>query len=81
MAKRFTFPYPLTPKNLVVNEEIVVINNRAVNQLQLSWDYLQGVNNYRLAYRFIKESLPYPDKLPDASYTFVDVNGLSLIHI
>ena len=75
MAKRFTFPYPLTPKNLVVNEEIVVINNRAVNQLQLSWDYLQGVNHYKLAYRFIKESLPYPDKLPDASYTFVDVNG------
>ena len=75
MAKRFTFPYPLTPKNLVVNEEIVVINNRAVNQLQLSWDYLQGVNHYKLAYRFIKESLPYPDKLPDASYTFIDVNG------
>jgi hypothetical protein len=75
MAKRFTFPYPLTPRNLVVNEEIVVINNRAVHQLQLSWDYLQGVNNYKLGYKFIKESLPHPDKLPDASYTFVDVNG------
>ena len=75
---KFSFSPPPTPTNLVANEGIVVINNRAVNQVQLSWDVDIGVNNYRLAYFFnsdIKGS-PYPQVI-GTGYTLVDVTGNS----
>ena len=40
------------PTNLQAEERIVVINNRAVSKIFLTWKQVVGVNEYRVQYRF-----------------------------
>jgi len=40
------------PSNLVVEERIVVVNNRAVSKVFFTWNQVEGVGEYRLQYRF-----------------------------
>ena len=40
------------PSNLAVTEEIVVLNNRAVSKLFVTWEPVQGVNEYILEFRY-----------------------------
>ncbi len=40
------------PSNLLVEERIVVVNNRAVSKIFITWNQVEGVNEYRLHYRF-----------------------------
>ena len=40
------------PSNLAVTEEIVVLNNRAVSKLFVTWQPVQGVNEYILEFRY-----------------------------
>ena len=41
-----------SPSNLAVTEEIVVLNNRAVSKLFVTWEPVQGVNEYILEFRY-----------------------------
>ena len=41
-----------SPSNLTSQEQIVVLNNRAVSKLIVSWTPVQGVSQYRVQYRF-----------------------------
>ena len=40
------------PTGLSAQEQIVVINNKAVSKLTFSWQPVKGVNQYRISYRF-----------------------------
>lgn len=40
------------PTNLVVEERIVVIDNRAVSKIFITWNQVTNVNEYRVQYRF-----------------------------
>ena len=40
------------PTNLNVEERIVVVNNRAVSKIFITWKQVAGVNEYRVQYRF-----------------------------
>ena len=40
------------PSNLLVEERIVVVNNRAVSKIFITWNQVAGVNEYRVQYRF-----------------------------
>ena len=40
------------PVGLAASETIVLINNKAVSKLTFSWQPVQGVNQYRIVYRF-----------------------------
>ena len=41
-----------SPSNLAVTEEIAVLNNRAVSKLFVTWEPVQGVNEYILEFRY-----------------------------
>ncbi len=41
-----------SPSNLTSQEQIVVLNNRAVSKLIVSWTPVQGVSQYRVQHRF-----------------------------
>ena len=43
---------PDSPTQLSGTEEIVVINNKAVSQLSITWQPVQNVQQYRVIYRF-----------------------------
>ena len=54
------------PSNLVSQEQIVVLNNRAVSKLIVSWTPVQGVSQYRVQHRFnngnfITQTVSRPD--------------------
>jgi len=40
------------PSNLSGTERIVVVNNRAISKVFVNWQAVQGVNEYRVQYRF-----------------------------
>jgi len=45
------------PSNLTASEQIVVLNNRAVSKIFVSWQPIQGVKQYLLGYRRGNENL------------------------
>ena len=42
----------LAPSNLQATERIVVVNNRAISKIFVTWTPVNGVNEYRVQYRF-----------------------------
>ena len=40
------------PTNLLAEERLVVVNNRAVSKIFITWNQVVGVNEYRVQYRF-----------------------------
>lgn len=40
------------PTNLLANEQIVVVNNRAISKVFVNWQAVAGVQEYRVQYRF-----------------------------
>ena len=41
-----------SPSGLSAQEQIIVINNKAVSKLTFSWQPVKGVNQYRIVYRY-----------------------------
>ena len=40
------------PSNLAANEKIVVVNNRAISKIFITWQPVKGVSEYQVQYRF-----------------------------
>ncbi len=40
------------PSNLAANEKIVVVNNRAISKIFITWQPVKGVQEYQVQYRF-----------------------------
>jgi predicted phage tail protein len=56
-----------SPSNLTATEQIVVLNNRAVSKIFLSWESIQGVKEYLLEFQYENDN---PEKVRVARPSF-----------
>ena len=72
---------PLAPSNLQATEQIVVINNRAVSKLFITFQPVAGVTDYQIQYRFNNENFIINNiKSPDFTI-FETQNGVYEIRV